>query len=125
MKKRMTNQKRIIMDFVEKSREHHTAEEIFNILNRENPQISRATVFRNLKELSDTGVLKKIELFGDADRYDIIKPHYHAKCVECKNIFDLDFPYNEDYNLIDTSHEIISHDLVYKIVCDKCKKERR
>lgn len=125
MKKRMTNQKKIIMDFVEKSREHHTAEEIFNILNRENPQISRATVFRNLKELSDTGVLKKIELFGDADRYDIIQPHYHAKCVECKNIFDLDFPYNEDYNFIETSHEIISHDLVYKIVCDKCKKERR
>ncbi|NLA33835.1 MAG: transcriptional repressor [Tenericutes bacterium] len=120
---RETKQKQLIIDLIENSKNHYTAEEIFNIIRKKNSNISRATVFRNLKRLSENGIIKKLELSGSADRYDVFNPHYHAKCIYCKKIIDLKIPYNVELNNIVSSHQVIDHDLVFKIVCDKCKKK--
>ena len=55
MKNRNTLQRRLVLETVRRMRNHPTAEEIYLAIAAENPLISKATVYRNLKLLSEQG----------------------------------------------------------------------
>ena len=55
MKNRNTLQRRLVLETVRRMRNHPTAEEIYLAIAAENPLISEATVYRNLKLLSEQG----------------------------------------------------------------------
>ena len=53
MKNRNTLQRRLVLETVQRMHNHPTAEEIFREISSENTLISKATVYRNLKILSE------------------------------------------------------------------------
>jgi len=90
------------------------------------PHISRGTVYRNLKLLSDIGEIRKVEIPNGADRFDhICHDHYHARCVKCGQVFDVEMDFIADLeNKIKDTHgfEIAGHDIFFKGTCLGCKK---
>ena len=97
MIKRNTIQRALVLEAVNKLKCHATADEIYNLVVSEYPNISKVTVYRNLNQLADSGEIRKLEVPGGADRFDH-RPHnhYHARCLECGDVFDVDMDYISD-----------------------------
>ena len=117
MKNRNTLQRRLVLETVRRMRNHPTAEEIYLAIAAENPLISKATVYRNLKLLSEQGESLRIPIPDGADRFDFhVAPHYHIKCRVCSQVFDVDMPYQG--NLCDQvtdaqGFQIESHQILF------------
>ena len=54
------------------------------------PKIAVGTVYRNLNELAEVGIIRKIEVPNAPDRFDkTVAPHEHLICPECGAVEDL------------------------------------
>ena len=94
MIKRHTIQRSLVFEAVNKLQCHATADEVYELIAKEHPNVSRATVYRNLKLLSKIGDIRKIEISGGADRFDhLCHDHYHVKCEKCGRVFDAAMEY--------------------------------
>lgn len=126
MRKRNTIQRSLVLEAVNRLQCHATAEEIYDEIVREHPHISRGTVYRNLRHLADAGEIRKLEATGGADRYDHrTHDHYHARCLKCGKVFDVEMDYIKDLERsIKDAHgfDISGHDIMFKGVCPKCKE---
>jgi len=126
MNRRSTTQRSLVLDAVKDLRCHVTADEVYHTIVRKFPHISRGTVYRNLKLLSDIGEIRKLEMPGGADLYDHrCHPHYHARCIKCGQVFDAEMEYITDLEKgIKNAHgfEYTGHDIIFKGICLECKK---
>jgi Fur family peroxide stress response transcriptional regulator len=70
--------------------DHPTAETLYNELKESMPNLSLATVYRNLRQLESWGEISSIASDG-ATRFDHDpRPHSHFFCTECGGVTDLD-----------------------------------
>ena len=60
--KRNTIQRMLVLETVNKLQCHATADEIYRAIVKDHPNISRATVYRNLNSLSESGDIRKREI---------------------------------------------------------------
>jgi Fe2+ or Zn2+ uptake regulation protein len=124
--KRTTTQRSLVLETVRELKNHPTAEEIYDTIVRKYPHISRGTVYRNLNLLSDIGDIRKVEMPNGAYRFDhICHDHYHARCVSCGQVFDVEMDIIEDLDKsIKNAHgfEITGYDIFFKGTCPGCKK---
>ena len=108
---------------------HPTVEEIFNSVKKIQDKISLSTVYRNLEQLHSEGLILKLEIPGEVERYDAnISKHYHAKCNSCNKIIDIYTECTNDLNnniQKDTGMEILSHEITFNVICSDCNKIRR
>ncbi len=125
---RMTIQKKIIKDAVMSCKNHPSAETIYNLIAKNHPNISKATVYRNLNMMAEAGEIRRVEIPDSPDRYDYINfPHYHIKCQICGKIFNVNMKYMDRLNreLQDKSgFEILEHSIVFKGICPDCKLKK-
>jgi Fur family ferric uptake transcriptional regulator/Fur family peroxide stress response transcriptional regulator len=117
----------MILEAVRKLRCHPTADEVYAEVSRRHPTISRGTVYRNLNKLAESGDIRNREIPSCANHYDHrCDDHYHARCLRCGKVFDVDMDYIPDLGKkIKDAHgfEFSGYDLVFKGVCAECKKE--
>lgn len=89
IKKRITSQQRIVLDFVKSVKIHPSAETIYEKVRKKLPQISLGTVYRNLAALKARNEILEIPL-KSTSRYDgDTSSHSHFICEECESITDL------------------------------------
>ncbi len=118
----MTENSKKILDIVNESSEHLTAEEIYYKLIGTSSRMAMATVYNNLGHLSKEGLIKKLVLEDQPDRYDKTARHDHLICTKCGKITDL---YLDDITekIEQTSGiHIESYDLNVHYICDDCKQ---
>lgn len=124
MNRRGTIQRSLVLKAVREMRCHATADEVYDKIVKENPNISRGTVYRNLNLLSDAGEIHKLGMPSGADRYDhICHEHYHAKCVKCGRVFDVEMAFMENLekNIKDThGFKFVGHDIIFNGICPGC-----
>jgi len=90
MQLRMTNQREIILRELKKSRQHLTADELYDRVKKDMPRISLATVYRNLEILSEAGLIGKLEISGRQKRFDYdVTEHDHVYCIVCHRVDNL------------------------------------
>jgi Fe2+ or Zn2+ uptake regulation protein len=88
---RMTKQRRIILEELKKVKTHPKADEIFFMVRKRIPNISLATVYRNLKILKDRGKIMELTYGSESSRFDgNPSPHLHFFCNSCKKVFDIE-----------------------------------
>jgi len=104
--------------------EHLTADEVFQRVRNEYPNISFDTVNRTLSTFSEIGVLDVVEVFGGGRRFDRDpSEHHHFHCSECRRVFDF---YGTDLSGIEIPESILGKShitgrrLVLKGVCESC-----
>jgi Fur family ferric uptake transcriptional regulator len=85
---RVTPQRAIIFDAIEKLEGHITAEEIFQEVQQINPYISLATVYRTLELLQDLNLVTPTNLGGSQTFFALEGhgAHHHLVCQQCGNI---------------------------------------
>ena len=113
-KKRMTKQRKKILDVLKNTDIHPTADWIYEQVKKDIPNISLGTIYRNLNVLSEMGEIMVLDYGSSYSRYDgNPKNHYHFKCFSCENIFDID----EDINLdiADNLNKKINNNTAYNV----------
>ena len=126
MMRRQTVQRSLVLKAVNKLQCHATADEIYEDIVKEHPNVSRATVYRNLNLLSETGHIRKIEIPGGADCFDhLCHDHCHVKCEKCGRIFDVDMEYvtGLEKNIRnDRGFSFTGYDIIFRGICPNCQK---
>ena len=85
----MTKYAQKICQIISSSRQHMTAEQIFDALRQAYPTVALATVYNNLNKLWRDGRIRKVSLAGMPDRYDRVDRHDHLVCRECGRLVDI------------------------------------
>ena len=69
--------------------DHPTAMELYLSVREIIPSLSLGTLYRNLSQLEENGLVLRIP-DGATDRFDgNVEPHAHFKCSTCGNVYDL------------------------------------
>ncbi len=86
---RYSRQREAIRKQVSGRKDHPTAETLYAELKKDFPELSLATVYRNLGQLAEWGEVVKIDSYGAA-RFDwVVEPHSHFFCRECGCVVDM------------------------------------
>ena len=72
------------------TKEHPSADMIYNDLKPSNPQLSLGTVYRNLKQFEDMGKVIRVANVNGNERYDAnTSDHVHLVCDKCGCVIDV------------------------------------
>ena len=97
MQTRQTFQKTLTLEAVRTMKCHPTADQVYTFVAEKYPEISRATVYRNLNQLCEAGEIGRVKNPYGADRFDhIAGRHFHFICRKCGSLSDV--------KLADVSH---------------------
>jgi Fur family ferric uptake transcriptional regulator len=88
---RMTRQRQILLDLIDKSGRHLDAESLYNLAREQDPKLNRVTVYRTLKMLKFEGLVDELDLLhhgGDQHYYEtrMKREHAHVVCLRCGKI---------------------------------------
>lgn len=119
-----SRQRDALIKILQSTDTHPTAEWVYEELKKEIPNVSLATVYRNLKHMIELGLAR--ELYTDnSSRFDAnMSEHYHFVCKNCHKLIDI-FPdeENTEINKIkDMGYEIDRYDLSIYGLCADCKE---
>ena len=113
----------IILNVLKNSSGHLTAEQLYQLCIDNNVKVSIASIYRNLTEMANKGIVRKLSIPDSPDVFDKTPmEHGHLVCSKCGEIIDLG-----DLNISNLIKdkldiEIDSYELSCKYVCNKCKK---
>ena len=86
----VTMQRRVILEAVLRRADHPSADQIYDAVRTQMPQVSRTTIYRVLDALVEMGSIRRVCQTG-AVRFDgKISRHHHLICMNCGKIFDLE-----------------------------------
>ncbi|HNR65650.1 MAG TPA: transcriptional repressor [Atribacterota bacterium] len=133
---RITMPRQIILQVLDESKRHLSAEDIYLKVYQIYPTIGLTTVYRTLELLVRMGLVFKFD-FGDGRaRYELtrgdgnLSHHHHLICTNCGRIIDYDDFIEEELELIKKTRqelekkygfEIRNHTLQFYGLCKKCK----
>lgn len=130
--KRVTQQRRIIVDQVFSRHEHFDAEDLLAHLRDVvgDRKVSRPTVYRTLAELVDAGLLRKMVLGGrSVYEHDYGYPqHDHLHCQQCDKL--IEFSSDEVKAIRDAvarehHFRVLGHRLIINGICADCSRPKR
>jgi Fur family peroxide stress response transcriptional regulator len=86
---RYSHQRQLVYDALKSTKTHPDATWVYAVVKQQMPRISLGTVYRNLNELCDAGLVKRIAVANSVERYDAdVSAHTHLKCNTCGCITD-------------------------------------
>lgn len=121
-----SRQREIILNTLKENVVHPTAEYLYGILHEKNPNISMATLYRNLNQLAEKGIIKKIDGLEAPSHFDHnTHEHFHFICDKCKKVFDVSVDIAPDVverTQKETGFEVKGYDIALHGLCDACKQ---
>ena len=123
---RCTPQRYAVMAFLREHNRHPTAVEIFAAVNRADPRSSKATIYNNLRDLVQAGLVREVAIEGRAARFDAKgMRHHHFICDGCGNVEDMewyDVPRPASRTL--GKRTLRECELILRGLCRKCASRR-
>ncbi len=91
---RLTSQRQAIIETVFGTHQHFTADQLLEWSRRRDGSVSRATVYRTLPLLTESGLVREMDFGKDHKFYDpnyAEHPHHnHIVCSDCEKIMEFD-----------------------------------
>ena len=119
----MTRYAQQILDIINESTDHLTAEMIYLRLKASNSKVVLATVYNNLNLLYEQDKIRKVSVEGYPDRYDKTVKHDHLVCKKCGALSDIRLSDLTAQLQEQISEEIISYDLKVNYICPSCRSK--
>ncbi len=124
--RKITPQRRAILELLANEDTHPTAEEIYQRMAETMPDMSRATVYNTLHELVALGVLTEVQdLNENRLRYDTHTDiHHHLFCTRCHTLVDI----HHDFQTLHLTpeeaagYQITRHQVTFYGLCPECQK---
>ncbi|MBN1886825.1 MAG: transcriptional repressor [Thermoflexales bacterium] len=91
--RRLTRQRRLVMQVLEESQEHLDAEALYRQAKARDPKIGLATIYRTLAALKEMGLVEEHRLGENHAHFEAVKEsHYHFNCLGCGRVIEFDAP---------------------------------
>ena len=127
MNEHLTKNQKTILQTFHSFPIHPTAEQLFDLVRKENPQMGLSTLYRLLGQLVQKGVIQKISGLETKDHYDhTLTPHAHFICKDCGIVFDVP---NEmcsvSFEKVERQMDVSCHSVQMNIrgVCSRCSQK--
>ncbi len=88
---RWTSQRALIVREALETHDHFTAEELLELCRKKDPKVSRATVYRTLSVLEESGFVEGLETGDGGRRFEHVlghEHHDHMVCLGCEQIIE-------------------------------------
>ncbi len=125
---RMTRQRLEIFREVARTGEHPDAETVHSRVRRRLPNVSLDTVYRNLTQLEQLGLLSRVDPLCGRARFDANPAeHHHFVCVVCEKVTDVYLTETERISVprqTERLGEVSSMHLQIRGVCNDCRKRK-
>jgi len=126
---RLTLQRQAIIDSVFSTEQHFTAEQLLEWSRQRDKTVSRATVYRTLPLLTESGLVREMDFGKDYKFYDpnyAHHPHHnHIICQDCEKIVEFESDKIEKIEN-EISHRlgfsVKAHRLQITATCEELKK---
>lgn len=119
-----SSQREAILRFLKTRKDHPTADVVFQHIKVDIPNISLATVYRNLNQLAAAGTILRLTTNGKTDHFDAcVEPHYHFCCKNCQAVKDIDMePFVELTQKAEevSDFKIDEVTIIFSGLCDDC-----
>ena len=114
-----------ILNCLRASKVHPSAETLFRTLQQEQPDISLATVYRNLNLFKEQGLISSVCSVRGTERFDAeTTPHVHFVCDCCDRVLDLEqitIPEALTHQVDDTGCRVSGCSLTFTGLCRECR----
>ena len=122
---RNTNQRKVILEALKKTKSHPTAIDIYDAVRDQLPNISLGTVYRNLDVLHECGLIQKVYTGDSQMHFDsYVEEHNHVRCLKCGKVRDISVELNVEYEIVSDNfdnYEIFGHNIEFFGICSECK----
>jgi len=118
-----THQRLSILNTLEQQG-HIDIDNLYNTIIKQNPTISKATLYRNINELIEKDIIVEVKIPHQKNRYEIKKdPHIHLVCKFCGDVLDNTVDLSMIINNIqhNTQFQIQSSFVIFEGICPSCK----
>lgn len=122
---RLTPQRQLILEAVRKADDHVTPEDVYQRIHRQNPSISRATIYRTLGFLCEQRLIHAL-YWGGQMYYEIAEghPHHHLVCRRCGGMMECEHDLLQIlYEAVEKKHHFtidMDHVALFG-VCQQCR----
>lgn len=125
MEQRFTRQRHAIRAVLKETGRPLLPTEIMFLAQREVPSIGLATIYRNLKSMTESGEVKVVDIPGQAPRYEVQTDangghHHHFQCTECERVFDIQACPGDMQHLLPKGFSVSHHDITLYGQCADC-----
>jgi len=126
---RLTPQRRLVLEILEKSQGHIDAETLYERAKAHDPNISLATVYRTLAVLKEAGLVQEHRLGENHGHFEPTQatPHYHFTCIGCRQVIEFETPAVAEAVQSLTDREgvqVMNIHLSLTGYCSNCREER-
>lgn len=138
---KVTSQRLAILQKLDNTADMHlTAEEIYDSVRKEEPEIGLATVYRTIQLLAEQNILEKLNLGDGCIRYELNHQrkssfdgkkqhhHHHLVCLGCKQIFSFEDDLLEqlEAEIYEKNGFVVTdHDVKLYGYCRTCRKNKK
>ena len=119
----VTYQRLAIFQALYYTKEHPSAENIYQQVKKRFPMISLGTVYKTLEKFYEVELIQKVSPVTEVARYDAMTvPHHHMVCLECQAIHDAEDVISEHKISIPEKNgfQVVRHQLVLQGYCPQC-----
>ncbi len=122
----VTYQRLAIYQALLDSKDHPSAEEVYQQVRRRFPMVSLGTVYKTLERFHEVKLIQRVSPVTDVARYEAKKSaHHHLICLECQTIVDFEDPtLDEKIQLPEESgFQVLQRQVVLQGLCPQCRHD--
>ena len=126
-----TAQRDLILEVFLRTEEHLSSEDLYRLVQREDPNIGQTTVYRTLKLLTEAGLAREVRFGDNRTHYEHNYKHQHHDhmiCTECGKIiefFSAELEAIQEKMAAKHRFEVTQHLLRILGVCADCRRKAR
>jgi len=118
---KVTSQRVRILEYLDSTKGHVDAETLHRVLRKENPSLSKTTVYSNLELFRQKGLVSVLTISGTERWYELERGmHHHLLCDECGRIYNIDISCPYLGGMLHGEHKIKEVHGYFRGTCKTC-----
>jgi len=114
-----------VLEYLLENRNHPTADQLFNGLEKDIPTLSRTSIYNTLKTFLDQGIVSEITIEDGISRYDAFTgKHGHFICEKCGGVSDFNVKCATCAPESLKGYKVTQEHVYLRGLCPKCIKTR-
>ena len=128
-RRKNSRKRQAILEALCATREHPTAEMLYQQLKPDYPELSLGTVYRNLGVLAEEGLAVSVVRVAGQERYDATtEPHAHFVCRICRRVMAMELPEGMEqvFGSLEQEFNFAAESCAVSVtgVCGDCRKRQ-
>ena len=120
---RKTRQRTAIADVIKAAGRPLTPQEMLNGARDDLPSLGIATVYRTVNALLGEGLIRAVNIPGQAARYELadLAHHHHFFCKACERVFDIEGCVLRSELKLPEGFKVEGHEITLVGICPSCR----